>query len=61
MLNETLFFVVLMWTMQDPVGARPLKEVVASLVWYFKVVWGMVAKEEEDENRFYIGLTQMTR
>ena len=47
--------------MLDQVGGRPWMEVLAFLELYCKVVWGMVLKVEEEENHFYIGLTQMMR
>ena len=50
-----------MWIMLDRVAVLLLMEVQDSLALFFKVVWDMGAKEQEDENHFCTDLIQMMR
>ena len=54
-------FTVSMWIMLDRVAVLLLMEVQDSLALFFKAVWDMGAKEQEDENHFCTDLIQMMR
>ena len=54
-------FTVSMWIMLDQVAVLLLMEVQDSLALFFKAVWDMGAKEQEDENHFCTDLIQMMR